>query len=307
MRLFPACYVLIAVTALLALSGIVHLDRGDLLFAATYTMNYHEPHGKPLGHLWSLGIEEQFYLLWPAMLMLLGQARSRRVLIGVLVVAPLIRLALPILGSAAAFLIWSDALASGCLLAILRRDLIYSTWYARVLSSRWFFLVPAAALAANAVPLTKVYWLLCGTIMNLAIAMSADWAMRNPRTRVGRLLNWPAMCFIGVLSYSLYLWQQLFLNRHSESLYCAFPLNVVLALTAAMVSYLIVEAPLLRLRMAVERRWMARKVATDGQGPAWTDASDQEQAVLARAQSRDRRLPSPRVDETIERQVRAGR
>src|SRR4029077_2271009 len=89
MRLFPACYVLIIATAFLALNGFAHLKRGDLLFAATYTINYHEVSvsGWPLGHLWSLAIEEQFYLLWPATLMLLGIARSTRVLVGVLILA----------------------------------------------------------------------------------------------------------------------------------------------------------------------------------------------------------------------------
>ena len=310
MRLFPACYVLIAVTALLAMNGIVHLKRGDLLLAVTYTMNYRFVREWPLGHLWSLAVEEQFYLLWPATLMLLGRTRSIRVLIGVLGIAPLIRLALPLLGQAAAFLIWSDALASGCLLALLRQDLLRSAWYVRVLSSRWFVLVPAVALAANAVPFLKVSWLLCETIMNLAIAMSIDWSIRNPGTAVGRFLNWPATCFIGVLSYSLYLWQQPFLNRASQSLYCAFPVNVALAVATAMVSYLVVEAPLLRLRMAIERRWQAKKQAeaaaasnaTKAQELAWADhARDQGQGSTAA------RVSSRMPDQSLEHHARAGR
>jgi peptidoglycan/LPS O-acetylase OafA/YrhL len=262
MRLFPACYVLIACTALLAVNGLVHLRRGDLLFAATYTMNYSNPRAWPLGHLWSLAIEEQFYLLWPAALMLLGLARCTKVLVGVLLVAPLIRLASPMLGTATAFLVWSDALASGCLLAMLQTDLLRNVWYSRLLSSRWFVFVPLTALAANAVPFTKISWLVCETIMNVTIAVSVHWAIRNPETAVGRVLNWPAICFIGVMSYSLYLWQQAFLNRESASAFCTFPVNVALTITAALLSYLVVEAPLLRLRMAIERWRQERTVRT---------------------------------------------
>jgi peptidoglycan/LPS O-acetylase OafA/YrhL len=109
-----------------------------------------------------------------------------------------------------------------------------------------------AALVANCVPFTKVYWLISETVMNLSIAVSADWAMRNPDTVVGRFLNLPAISFTGVLSYSLYLWQQIFLNRGSVSPFCAFPLNIILATAMALVSYLLIEAPFLRFRTAIE-------------------------------------------------------
>ena len=79
--------------------------------------------------------------------------------------------------------------------------------------------------------------------------------MRNSDGIVGRLLNYPAVSFVGVLSYSLYLWQQPFLNRGSSSPYCAFPLNIVLAMASALASYLLIEAPFLRLRSAMERTW----------------------------------------------------
>jgi len=252
LRLFPAAYFYILVIAILAAKHLVSLERWDLTAAITYTMNYHEARAWSLGHLWSLAVEEQFYLLWPLILRTLGQLRSVRFLIALLVVAPFLRLASPYVGPAFNFLIWSDALATGCLLAILREDLGANRHYARLLASRWFFLVPVVALVANYVPFTKVSWLVSETVMNLSIAASADWAMRNADTAVGRFLNLPAISFTGVLSYSLYLWQQVFLNRESVSPYCAFPLNIILVVAMALVSYLLVEAPFLRFRTVIE-------------------------------------------------------
>jgi peptidoglycan/LPS O-acetylase OafA/YrhL len=110
------------------------------------------------------------------------------------------------------------------------------------------------AIAAVYGPSTKLHWLFFDTLTNVCIALSVDWAMQNPATTVGRFLNAPAVAFIGVLSYSLYLWQQLFLDRYSTSPLCAFPVNVLLAITMAMISYLCIEAPFLRLRAAIERR-----------------------------------------------------
>jgi len=252
LRLFPAAYFYILVIAVLAAKHLVSLERWDLTAAITYTMNYHEARAWSLGHLWSLAVEEQFYLLWPLILRTLGQLRSVRFLIALVLVAPFLRLASPYVGPAFNFLIWSDALATGCLLAILREDLAANRRYARLLASRWFFLVPMAALVANYVPFTKISWLFAETVMNLSIAASADWAMRNPDSAVGRFLNLPAVSFMGVLSYSLYLWQQVFLNPETVNPSFAFPLNIILAVTMALVSYLLIEAPFLRFRTAIE-------------------------------------------------------
>lgn len=89
--------------------------------------------------------------------------------------------------------------------------------------------------------------------MNAAIAISVDWATRHRDGPTNRFLNQPAIRFIGVLSYSLYVWQQLFLNRTSDGLNCAFPLNIILAFTMTVVSCLLIEAPFLQLRRVIDR------------------------------------------------------
>jgi peptidoglycan/LPS O-acetylase OafA/YrhL len=259
MRLFPAAYVFVGVLALLAANEMIHLERWDIAFALTYTLDFKNSRAWSVGHLWSLAVEEQFYLLWPFTLKVLGPLRAGRFLLGVLAIAPFIRLASPWVDPAFNFFIWSDSLATGCLVALFRKELGANALYSRIQNSRWFFLVPAAAVLANYVPSTKLQWLFCSTIMNVCIAATMDWAMRNADGTVGRLLNHPAVSFLGVLSYSLYLWQQPFLDRYSSSPYCAFPLNIALCLVAAMASYLLIESPFLRLRSALERAWSSAR------------------------------------------------
>jgi peptidoglycan/LPS O-acetylase OafA/YrhL len=77
---------------------------------------------------------------------------------------------------------------------------------------------------------------------------------------LGRLLNTRPLVFVGTLSYSIYLWQQIFLNRGSTSTISAFPLNLTLALMAALVSYYLVERPFLRWRPRLERQWFGSAV-----------------------------------------------
>jgi len=67
----------------------------------------------------------------------------------------------------------------------------------------------------------------------------------DPRGIVSRLLGTRLLRWIGRLSYSLYLWQQLFLPLYDEpkSLVQQFPINVIAAFLAALLSYHLVERP----------------------------------------------------------------
>jgi peptidoglycan/LPS O-acetylase OafA/YrhL len=76
LRIFPAYFALVGLVGGLAAAGVIQLLPGDLLHAVTYTMNYHSPRAWWLGHAWSLAVEEQFYLLWPAVLLLFGRERG---------------------------------------------------------------------------------------------------------------------------------------------------------------------------------------------------------------------------------------
>lgn len=116
MRLFPAAYFFVGVLSLLAANRIIHLERWDIAFALTYTTDFNNSRAWSVGHLWSLAVEEQFYLLWPITLRILGPLRAGRFLMGVLATAPFIRLASPWVDPAFNFFIWSDSLATGCLL-----------------------------------------------------------------------------------------------------------------------------------------------------------------------------------------------
>ena len=76
----------------------------------------------------------------------------------------------------------------------------------------------------------------------------ADWFLNNRLTSV-----------LGPMTYSLYLWQQPFLNRQSAGWWAAFPVNLLLALACGVGSHYIVERPFLR---------MGRKATGHGEGDA---------------------------------------
>ncbi|HUI80687.1 MAG TPA: acyltransferase, partial [Bryobacteraceae bacterium] len=268
-RIFPCAYTYILVMFLLYWTGQVALGRNDFLHAFTYTVNYEKVRPWYLIHLWSLSVEEQFYFLWPAILLILRPRRGLWFAASVLLLAPLARLGMWYLtpelrwNIGAGFQTNADALAAGCVLAGIRPWLWAQPAYLRFQKSRAFLLVPvlaalgAALLYASRPPLLLVSYLMGQTVLNIAIALSIDWCVRHDTSPLGRFLNWKPMVFVGVLSYSLYLWQEPFLNRLSDAVINRFPLNLVLAFLAALASYYLVEKPFLNLRRRVEN-WLAR-------------------------------------------------
>src|SRR5439155_13732768 len=76
MRLTPVFAIFVLTIFAMGHLGWVHMPVSEWIHVLTYTVNFQEVPVHEVGHLWSLSIEEQFYLLWPITLLLLGQARA---------------------------------------------------------------------------------------------------------------------------------------------------------------------------------------------------------------------------------------
>lgn len=259
LRIFPPYFALLIVVAAAGAAGWIALNPGDLLHGATYTSNYHDTRSWYVGHTWSLSVEEQFYLLWPAVLLLARTRRALFIAAATILVVPLFRVAEWELVRSAGhgvgyrFETIADSLAAGCVLACARNRLHAWPLYMRALSSPAFVLVPAVAVLAN---LTHDHPLIAFgaamTVINICLALCVDWAVTFHEGRIGRVLNAAPLVFVGWISYSLYLWQQPFLNRESTAWSAAFPANILLTMVAALASYYLVERPSLQLRKRIE-------------------------------------------------------
>jgi len=146
----------------------------------------------------------------------------------------------------------ADSLAIGCLLAGCYNFLGARKWYTALLKSRLFLLLPLTIMllaGGTALHSRGLFYVLGQSIGNIVIVLCVDRYVRYPGTVGGRLLNCRLLVFVGVLSYSLYLWQQLFLNPMNEvPYYTGFPQNVLFAIGAALLSYYAVERPFLMLK-----------------------------------------------------------
>ena len=96
LRIFPAYLAFLLFVALLDFAGIVRIGATPWLACLTYTVNYLRPYETPwvIGHIWSLSVEEHFYLLWPLTVVWLGPKRALRALVLVVAASPVLRVAL---------------------------------------------------------------------------------------------------------------------------------------------------------------------------------------------------------------------
>jgi peptidoglycan/LPS O-acetylase OafA/YrhL len=261
LRIFPPYYAYLLAIFTAGGLGWIQLAPHDAAHTLTYTSNYYQERSWFVGHTWSLSVEEQFYLLWPAVLILAGLHRGLWIAAGVVFAVPLIRLVewnlFPAVGPGIGhrFETIADAIAVGCVLAGVRDLLHRSPLYMRVLGSPLFLVVPLAALAgALTHDRPQISFALGMSLTNVCVALMIDWCVTFHDGRIGRMLNAAPVVFVGWLSYSLYLWQQPFLNRASAADVAAFPLNLSLAVGCALVSYFVVERPSLQFRRWLEKR-----------------------------------------------------
>lgn len=260
LRILPASYIYLIVLSALCALGLITVPWVSMICAFTYTINYLPGHAWQVGHLWSLSVEEQFYLLWPFAFSALGRRKGIGTSVAVMAFAIFARAGARVflIGTAyrdlPMFPMVADSLASGCLLALTRSWLERQRWYLNL-----FRPVPALATVTVVLILNRfaeytVVGVLGISIINIGIALLVHRCVVKYEDYVGAFLNWRPVAFIGVLSYSLYIWQQLFLNRNSSSWINAFPENILLAAGAALASYYVIEKPMMGMRRRLRAR-----------------------------------------------------
>ena len=261
-RIIPPYYVFLAALAALTVAGRIAIERPELQASAFFVRNYFGlrlPAGWYSGHLWSLAVEEHFYLLWPTLLVLLTPRRAR---LGVVLFALAVaawrvaefRLGLlsRLLGPDVSFYfrtdIRFDALLWGCAAAF-----VYHHPRASAIASRWLSTPSWTALVVLFVAIVALHPPMAMAWQAMIIPCLLLGTVLHPRRVAARFLESPPMRWSGRISYSLYLWQQLFLAPWM--LYPALPLgalqrlplNILATVVAAAASYYLIERPMIKV------------------------------------------------------------
>jgi peptidoglycan/LPS O-acetylase OafA/YrhL len=257
LRLTPALWLVLAFCALLLFrSTKVHEQFVAIVAAETYVMNWALVFGTSEGwillHTWSLGIEEQFYLLWPAVLILAMSVNQRSgpqwaalacLAISTLVCVSLAASDFPPADIYYGFESRSSELFVGCVLATTALPGTVENAAARL----WF--VPVIALTCVLLfAQWESRWLGLGGFQ--AIAFAAAWLIVAARkdSVLANTLRLPGLIYVGRISYGIYLWHFVLLQLINARLgpALAATVGIPLSVLAAAASFEFIERPVLR-------------------------------------------------------------
>ena len=267
-RIFPVYFILLAVYGLLQSLGILHFTTVSWLTSLTYTKNFHWNSDWETGHLWSLSIEEQFYLFWPLIFIYWKKYRTKFAFF-IVVLSPVFR----ILGTRHQHLGFDqfsifqrcDAIMWGCIFAMYHKDIL--SYIQRVtVNKKWMSVLPFVFLASidTFVQVNYLYNLhlgflivpignITGTLGCIAIATIIIISIHCKDNLWFNFLNTRLLNYIGTLSYSLYIWQQVFFS-HKLGMFSSIPLNLLMIFIVANCSYYFIEKPFLKMKKHINLR-----------------------------------------------------
>ncbi len=272
LRIFPLYYLFVG-GVLLAFSGNPEFRQhaGSPLWYLAHLGNVPEgvlDHDVPywLAPVWSLAIEEQFYLTFPLLVYFLDRRRLTIVLIAMLVAAPLIRL-----GTMLAVpeqeriqylftLCRIDTIAIGCLLAVAARTVDLERWRARAIHVALGAVVIATAIGViTGLDRTTAFGRVLGySSVAFGCAGVISLVVLGRDARATSPLRWAPLMYLGKLCFGLYL-----LHRPADTLVSAvadrwgidadlriMPIKLALAIVLATISWKLIERPFLGLKAA---------------------------------------------------------
>jgi peptidoglycan/LPS O-acetylase OafA/YrhL len=282
-RLLPALMLVIvavcAVTLWVSPPGLFPDLRSDVVATFFYFSNWHLMNGStnyfamlvppsPFTHTWSLAIEEQFYIVWPLVVLGLMRWRKSVSLVGGLAVVGAV-------GSASLMLYgfhhhWAvdrlyygtDTHAEGLLLGAATACWLLSVRRRTPMTgttdpTRWLAVAGPVAMVGGLLIMARAHgnshWMFEGGFFAMAVCscVTVAYLVTRPQSKIARGLSWRPVVYIGQISYGIYLWHfpifhWLTSYQSGLSVWPLLAVRVAITLVVAAASYHFVEMPIRR-------------------------------------------------------------
>jgi len=270
LRIFPIYYLTILLCCLLGFEFV----RTYIAYFLTYTSNvlqYKTNEPNPLLHTWSLAVEEQFYLIWPWLILFINKKYLKYVFIGAICIGLVSKYVELYMLHHSAYMVTScfDSFGVGALYAYLRLDNAKCQKFEHTFKIL-FPLMLFIAWKANPVgglPVMVIYSKFVESAIGLAMIM---FVIHNRSAFINKfILENKALNFIGKISYGIYLYHYPlghsydsfivnFAQTHPgvpaifTSFYFSYCIKLILLITISALSYRLIEQPILRLKKKFE-------------------------------------------------------
>jgi peptidoglycan/LPS O-acetylase OafA/YrhL len=239
-----------------------------------YLSNWRVDAFRDLRHFWSLAIEEQFYMIWPLVVMLTPRTKLKYIAGSCVLLSPLLRVWFAYRGIPAIYLYQTtpfrlEGLALGASLAIAAQDELTSGKLNYLARCVWPFAAAAflfIAVAYGTSPLTRpmsVGGFLCVDLLSAAMVLRA-LGVSGTDSGLARKLRAPWLMNFGKYSYGLYVWHFPIARRarlimagvvshsqgwlHAAILPASLVIGIGVSYAVALASWNFIERPCARLR-----------------------------------------------------------
>ena len=217
LRIAPAYYLLIFLTWQWGAEDFQGTLPWFLSFQSSVLFAKTQSWGPPyqLAHLWTLSVQEQFYLLWPAIVLLVRRGALGLWIAGIAATGPIFRVGMVMLGlddTAGAYTLLpssATALCIGAAAAMLERKRAVPGWFA---GSRPWWLIGAAiafAVATLAGWPDRLHYLILEFLWLIPLAALLLSAAKGIEGPIGRVLDQKWLQYLGRISLGVYLYQNL--------------------------------------------------------------------------------------------------
>ena len=260
LRIFPAYYTLLAGYFILQLFSFIHLQPLSWLAAITFTKQFNWKSEWETAHLWSLSVEEVFYLFWPVVFVFFKKTRVYVALVFIAAVVILRAGQSPaVVKQGFNIFFRGDALMIGCLCAIFYNEIVDRV-PTESINVRWILSCTVLFLFVTLPqihpfphgPLVFSFFntlfgssgilshLLMAYVIILTINLTGFWY---------NLLNNVLISYLVKLTYSIYLWHQLFISFNPAFHQLSIPVILLIVFAISNLSYFLIERPFLSYKI----------------------------------------------------------